>query len=204
MTRRLISVVVVFVALAAASPASAQLIAAKDGPIVYGHHHLVTSNVEAQKKFFVNTLGGQAITIGTNKLEIVQFPNVLIFFRQEAPKGGTKGTTVNHIGFSVPNLRQVVEKLRASGYRLVTREEVAATQDVKDDIAPIAGTDVGIAFVMGPDDIKVELVENAQQTVPITLHHLRLAQPFGGGSTVQGMPAASKSRRAASACSFTG
>src|SRR5688572_20420497 len=135
MTRRLISVVVVFVALAAASPASAQLIAAKDGPIVYGHHHLVTSNVEAQKKFFVNTLGGQAITIGTNKLEIVQFPNVLIFFRQEAPKGGTKGTTVNHIGFSVPSLRQAVDRIKANGFQMITKTEVAAGREVKDDIA---------------------------------------------------------------------
>ena len=61
-------------------PASAQLVAAKEGPIVYGHHHLNTTNVTAQKKFFVDTLGGTAITVGTNNLEIVKFPNVLIFF----------------------------------------------------------------------------------------------------------------------------
>ena len=107
------------------SPASAQLIAAKDGPIVYGHHHLVTSNVEAQKKFLVGTLGGQAIAIGTDKLEIIQFPNVLIFFRQAAPKAATKGTTVNHIGFSVPNLRQTVDKVKAAGYPIITGAEVA-------------------------------------------------------------------------------
>jgi len=67
--------------------ASAQLTAAKDGPVVYGHHHLNTTNVDAQKKFFVDTLGGVAIKVGTNNLEIVKFPNVLIFFRtvQAAP-----------------------------------------------------------------------------------------------------------------------
>src|SRR4026207_87646 len=52
--------------LALASTASAQLAAAKDGPIVYGHHHLNTANMEAQKKFFVDTLGGKLIKIGTN------------------------------------------------------------------------------------------------------------------------------------------
>ena len=43
MTRRLSLRFVIGVAftLVAALPASAQLIAAKDGPIVYGHHHLV-------------------------------------------------------------------------------------------------------------------------------------------------------------------
>jgi len=166
MTRRLSLRFVIGIAftLVTALPASAQLIAAKDGLIVYGHHHLVTSNVEAQKKFLVGTLGGQAIAIGTDKLEIIQFPNVLIFFRQAAPKGGTKGTTVNHIGFSVPNLRQTVDKVKAAGYPIITGAEVAANQKVVDDIA-VTPTNTSIAFVMGPDDVKVELVENKAQTI---------------------------------------
>jgi len=106
------------------SNAAAQLAAAKDGPIVYGHHHLNTTNIAAQKKFFVDTLGGKAITIGTNNTEIVEFPNVLIFFRaNQAPTGGTRGTTVNHIGFSVPNLRQMVDKVKANGYQMITSTE---------------------------------------------------------------------------------
>ena len=56
----------------AARGASAQLVAAKDGPIVYGHHHLSTANIEAQKKFLVDTLGGTAMKIGTNNTEIVK------------------------------------------------------------------------------------------------------------------------------------
>ncbi len=119
MKRRFIVALALFV-LAVASTASAQLLVAKDGPIVYGHHHLNVTNIEEQKKFFVNTLGGTAIKVGANNVEVVKFPNVLIFFRQQAPTGGTKGTTVNHIGFSVPNLRQVVDKVKA--YRSVVAE----------------------------------------------------------------------------------
>src|ERR1700687_1609854 len=78
--------------LAIAPSASAQLLAAKDGPIVYGHHHLNATNIEEQKKFFVNTLGGTAIKIGTNNTEIVKLPNVLIFFRMKAPTGGPRGS----------------------------------------------------------------------------------------------------------------
>jgi hypothetical protein len=95
-----------------------QLESAREGPIAYGHHHLNTANLAAQKKFFVDTLGGTAMTIGTNNVEIVKFPNVLIFFRpNQAPTGGTRGTTVNHIGFSVPNLRQAIDKVKANGFR---------------------------------------------------------------------------------------
>jgi catechol 2,3-dioxygenase-like lactoylglutathione lyase family enzyme len=162
-----------------ASTASAQLTAAVEGPIVYGHHHLNTTNMAAQKKFFVDTLGGRLMTIGTNNTEIVEFPNVLIFFRTtQAPTGGTRGTTVNHIGFSVPNLRQMVDTIKASGFQMITNTEATPDRVVKDDIAgPAQPGGASIAFVQGPDDLKVEFVEVAQQTMPIALHHVHFFNP---------------------------
>jgi catechol 2,3-dioxygenase-like lactoylglutathione lyase family enzyme len=177
MKRMLVAVASVVGLLAGASPTSAQVLEAKEGPIVYGHHHLNASNVAAQKKFFVETLGGKAIKIGTNNTEVVEFPGVLIFFRQQAPTGGTRGTTVNHIGFSVPNLRKTVDKVKADGYRMITREE-ATGREVKDDIAgPAAPGGASIAFALGPDDLKVELVESKPQTIPIALHHVHFFNP---------------------------
>jgi catechol 2,3-dioxygenase-like lactoylglutathione lyase family enzyme len=161
---------------AGASDAAAQLTVAKDGPVVYGHHHLNVSSIEAQKKFFVDTLGGKTVKIGPT--EVIEFPNVLVFFRQQAPTGGTKGSTVNHIGFSVPNLRQVVNKVKADGYRMVTREEAPPGREIKDDVAgPAAPGGSSIAFIMGPDDLKVELVEVTSQTLPIALHHVHFFNP---------------------------
>jgi catechol 2,3-dioxygenase-like lactoylglutathione lyase family enzyme len=160
------------------SSASAQLMAAKEGPVVYGHHHLNTTNMDAQKKFFVDTLGGTLIKVGTNNAEVVKFPNVLIFFRPtQAPTGGTRGTTVNHIGFSVPNLRPVIDRIKANGFRMITNTE-APGREVKDDIAgPLQAGGASIAFALGPDDVKVELVEVKQQTIPITLHHVHFFNP---------------------------
>jgi len=166
------------IVLAFASAASAQLVAAKDGPIVYGHHHLNTTNMEAQRKFFVETLGGTLVRIGGGNTEVVKFPNVLIFFRAtQAPTGGTRGTTVNHIGFSVPNLRQAVDRIKASGFSMITATE-ATGRDVKDDIAgPLQPGGASIAFAQGPDDLKVELVEVKGQTIPITMHHVHFFNP---------------------------
>jgi catechol 2,3-dioxygenase-like lactoylglutathione lyase family enzyme len=176
--QRLALIVSIVFVLGSLSPASAQLLVARDGPIVYGHHHLNVSNLAAHKKFFVETLGGTAVKVGANSAEIVKFPNVLIFFRQLAPSGGTKGTTVNHIGFSVPNLRHMVDKVKANGYRMITRDEVAPNRAVKDDIAaPATPGGASIAFIMGPDDTKVELVEVNAQTSPIALHHVHFFNP---------------------------
>jgi len=179
MNRLLSAVVFTLLVLAPASHASAQLLAAKDGPIVYGHHHLNTTNMDAQKKFFVDTLGGTVVKLA-NQQEIVKFPNVLIFFRpMQAPTGGTRGTTVNHIGFSVPDLRPVIDKIKANGFQMITRSEVVATQEVKDDIAAISPS-TSIAFALGPDDVKVELVQVKTQTIPITMHHVHF---FGQQNT---------------------
>jgi catechol 2,3-dioxygenase-like lactoylglutathione lyase family enzyme len=178
MKRTLASVGSALLVLASASETSAQLAAAKDGPVVYGHHHLNTTNMAAQKKFFVDTLGGKLITIGTNNTEVVEFPNVLIFFRPtQAPTGGTRGTTVNHIGFSVPNLRQFVDHVKANGFQMITNTE-APGREVKDGIAgPLQPGGASIAFALGPEDLKVEFVEAKQQTIPITLHHVHFFNP---------------------------
>lgn len=166
---RLLAVLLAFMFTASSRPA-AQLTAAKDGPVAYGHHHLNVTNLEQHRKFWVDTLGGTAIKVGSG--DVIKFPNVLVFLRVQPPTGGTKGTTVNHVGFSVPSARAAVDKAKAAGYPIVTRAEVPPAQDVKDDLAFIANQNNNVAFVMGPDDIKVELVENKTQTAPIALHHI--------------------------------
>src|SRR5262245_10612784 len=172
MNRLRVLIVLAVLVLAPAPRASAQLLAAKDGPIVYGHHHLVVTNVADQKKFWVDTLGGVPVSIANR--DIVKFPNALVFLNAAMPpSGGSRGTTVNHIGFSVPNLRQTVDKLKAGGYKMVTAAEAPATVKVQDDIGLTSGGDVsGIAYVIGPDDIKVEIVEIKKQTMPIVSHHV--------------------------------
>lgn len=155
---------------AAAAPASAQLLAAKDGPVVYGHHHLTVTSVETHKKFWVDTLGGTAATLGTTAA--ARFTNVIVLLRQGTPAGGSKGTSVNHIGFGVPNLRVVLDRVTAAGFPVVTSAEAPATLTVSDGIAFNPATKDSIAFVMAPDDVKVELLEVRSQTTPVALHHV--------------------------------
>lgn len=158
------------------APASAQLLAAKDGPIAYGHHHVNATNIDAHKRFWVDALGGTFVKVGTSPIEVVKFPNVLVFVSARAPSGGTKGTSVNHVGFETPNLRAAVDKLKAAGFPMVTAAEVPPTYEVKDDLGQRPGGNL-IAFVMGPDDTKVELVENKAIAHPIVMHHVHFTTP---------------------------
>ena len=152
--------------LAGVVPAAAQL--AQGGPVVYGHHHLTVTSVEAHRKFWADALGGTPARLGTN--EAVTFTNVIVLFRQGTPSGGTKGTGVNHVGFTVPDLRAALARLRAAGFADVTRAEAPATMTVVDGVATNA-TGTSIAFVMAPDEVKVELTEAKGQPA-IALHHI--------------------------------
>ncbi len=154
--------------LAGVVPASAQLVA--NGPVIYGHHHLIVTNVAAHKKFWIETLGGTPGTLATNEAAV--FTNVIVLFRQGTTTGGSKGTSVNHIGFGVPNLRVVLDRVTAAGFPVVTSAEAPATLTVSDGIAFNPATKDSIAFVMAPDDVKVELLEVRSQTTPVALHHV--------------------------------
>ena len=72
MNRLLLTAALTLLVLAPATNASAQLVAAKDGPIVYGHHHVNATSVDEHMKFWVDALGGVKTTFGANKLEIRQ------------------------------------------------------------------------------------------------------------------------------------
>ena len=173
---RLIRTALALLALSVPAASQAQILVAGEGPVVYGHHHFNTTNMAAQKKFFVDTLGGKLVHFGSGDRaqEIIEFPNVLLFFRpMQAPTGGSIGTTVNHVGFSVPNLKVLVPKIKANGFRMITTDSVAATVKVTDDIAA-AGPTTNIAFALGPEDTKVEFVEVKTQRAPIQLHHIHV------------------------------
>src|SRR5688572_23331069 len=129
---------------AMAGDALAQLPLLKDNTLVYAHHHLNVPDIAAAKRFWVDTLGGTPVSAGP--LQMVKFPNVIIVFTQRAPTGGSKGTIVNHVGFYVPSLRATLDKVKAAGFPIVTREELPATQEVKDGIAYVAAVKSSVGF----------------------------------------------------------
>jgi len=155
----------------ASSTAHAQIVS--KGPVVNGHHHLNVSDVAAHQRFWVDTLGGKPATFA-GRTPVVMFPDALVFMREQTPTGGSRGTTVNHVGFSVPNLRAVVDRIVAAGYTMVTAEESPPGSEVVDDIRLVPGNGpvTGISYVLGPDDVKVELLEMRAQQAPIVSHHI--------------------------------
>ena len=134
-------------------PLLAQLPAPNELGVGMGHLHLKTQNLEANKKFWVDTLGGTVGKMGG--LEVFKFPGVIVIVQKGAAEGGTEGSSINHLGFKVKNLDSYIEKFKAGGFAL-----------------PRVDMDARQVFVMTPDNVKVEISEDTKMSAPIAHHHI--------------------------------
>ncbi len=135
-----------------------------------GHYHLNVTSVDAHKKFWVDTLGGTAMKF--QGLDVVKFPDALIFLRVQKPTGPTRGTAFDHIGFAVPNVPATAMKLAAAGYQETTGREPApgTPPPAASGTSAVYGR---FAYFVGPDGAKIELVTAAAPNAPpIVAHHI--------------------------------
>jgi len=144
----------------AAGTAFAQPAPFNDVGVTMGHWHLASKDVQANKKIFVG-MGGTPITAGA--AESVRFPGVLINLGlgNAAGSGGSQGSVVNHVGFIVNNVQEQVAKWKANG------------------VAVLPGTNnrPDQAFVETPDGLRIEILEDKTQTMPIRNEHVHLSVP---------------------------
>jgi catechol 2,3-dioxygenase-like lactoylglutathione lyase family enzyme len=151
---------------AAISRPAAQMLK-KDAPIRVGHYHLNVTSVADHKRFWVDTLGGTAGRFGNE--DIVKFGDVVLFLHQQKPTGGTRGTTIDHIGMAAPDVPALVTKVVAAGYtRTVGREIPAQTAQPGGGVSAVYGR---FEYLLGPDDVKVELVTAMDPAAPPIAHH---------------------------------
>lgn len=156
----------------------AQLTLAAENSVIYGHHHINATDIEAQQTFWVEGLGGRLVSVSDSAREVISFPNVLVFLNSMQPTGGTRGSMVNHVGFETTDIFTAVAHLREMGYPMITREELPASYAVENGIGKREGGNT-IAFVLGPDGVKVELIEKKSNSNGIQLHHIHWSATDG-------------------------
>lgn len=130
----------------------AQLAPPNEMGVSLGHLHLNVHDVQANKSLFVS-MGGTALPKLAD-FEVIKFPGVLILLRQQDPTGPSVGSVVNHVGFLVPNVAQSMAKWKAAG--LKTENGTSAQQ----------------GYVITPEGLRIEILEDATMTVPIKMHHI--------------------------------
>ena len=160
--RRLVTILGLLSLAFGAAPASAQLAPPNEMGVTMGHLHMNSRDIEANKKILV-AMGGVAQKNGN--FEIVKFPGAIVFLNQgpgtPPATGGSVGTVVNHYGFLVPDVQAAMAKWKAAGV----------------PVEPGGNGRKDQAFVTTPDGMRIEILEDKAQTVPIKHHHIHFYVP---------------------------
>ena len=140
-----------------AGSAAAQPAPFNDVGVTMGHWHLISKDVEANKKIFLS-MGGKLFLPGGNPL--MMFPGLYINLNlgTEKGEGGTQGSVVNHVGFIVDNVQQRAAQWKAAGV----------------PVLPGANNRQDQAFVDMPDGVRIEILEDKAQMLPIRNEHVHL------------------------------
>jgi catechol 2,3-dioxygenase-like lactoylglutathione lyase family enzyme len=162
-------------ALTALSSTAAAELTNRAAPVILGHYHLNVTSVAEHRRFWVDTLGGKAVKIGS--VDAIEFPDIYLILHVGKPTGPTRGTTFDHIGFAVPDVPAMTTKVVANGFALTVGREPAPGETAS---PPTAGNYGRFSYLVGPDGVKVELVTNmAADAPPITHHHVHFVnRPF--------------------------
>jgi hypothetical protein len=98
-------------------------------------------------------------------IEALELPGILIFLRRQNPTGPVAGSVINHLGLKVRKLDDLMARFQAAGTPVekpvIGREHTPQT------------------YVTGPDEFRMELVEDPSLKTPVASHHLHyfLAEP---------------------------
>jgi len=159
--KRMVLIFSVIVALSAL-PAWSQAFPPNEMGVTMGHWHLSSRDIDANRKIFV-AMGGTAMKAGA--FDVVRFPGVIVYLHLApgAPpeSGGTVGTIVNHVGFTVPNLQEAIGRWKTAGVKVLPGNNGRTDQ----------------AFVVTPDELRIEILENKTQKFPIQHHHVHFYVP---------------------------
>ena len=147
-----------FASTLAAGTAAAQPAPFNDIGVTMGHWHIVSKDVEANKKLFLG-MGGKLYMVGGNPL--MSFPGTYINLNlgTEKGEGGSQGSVVNHVGFIVDNVQKRVAEWKAKGVKVL----------------PGGNNRVDQAYVETPDGLRIEILEDKTQTVPIKGEHIHFS-----------------------------
>jgi len=140
----------------------------------FGHLHLFSEDPVSAGEWYMKYLGAvrrgtgpvsrqpriyRGVQIGPNMSLMMDNVNIIIFpieysrkayadqWKNQTSVSSTKGRVVDHVGFSVDNLSEALERMRKDGVK------------VTDEIKTAAGGKIKYAFIEGPDKIRIELIE---------------------------------------------
>ena len=117
----------------------------------FHHIHLSASDPDATLAWYRDVLGGEPAML-KDRLDGVLFDDILVLVAahpEGAAPAGTQGRAIDHLGFVVPDLDAEAPALRQQRVRFQVEPVVPAN----------ARTSAKRAFILGPDNVRIAMVE---------------------------------------------
>ncbi|MEX2111584.1 MAG: family 16 glycoside hydrolase [Pirellulales bacterium] len=124
---------------------------------IFHHVHLTASDPQAAIDWYLRHLGGKIVKVGPYD-SVLSNGVSLLFFKGKGEFPGSEGSSVDHIGFSYPDIAAKLKELEANGVQIVSGVEQEGP--------------IKFAFVKDPWGTLIEIVEDPQIT---GYHHAHLA-----------------------------
>ncbi len=137
-------------------PGQAQLASPSVTGVSFAHVHLNVADVEVHKRLWVDHFDGALVEKGP--LTAVKIPGMFVVFTERPPTGNSEGSVMDHFGFKVRNIAEVLEGWRAAGL------------EVESEFTGAEGFDN--AYLIAPDGVKIELQEDTGLSVKVAAYHV--------------------------------
>jgi catechol 2,3-dioxygenase-like lactoylglutathione lyase family enzyme len=121
-----------------------------------GHVHLNVADPAAHQRLWIEHF--DAVAVEHQGIPGIRLPQLLLLFRQQAPAGGSLGSTLEHFGLKVRSTPQVVERWRAAG--LTVEAEFTGAEGFPN------------AYLLFPDAMRLEIQQDESLDVIAQGHHL--------------------------------
>lgn len=153
--------VIGLVALVVAGPVQAQLAAPNDHGVSFAHVHISVTDLSLHETLWTDLFGG--VLVKKAGYSAVRVPGSLIFFTEQEPTAASVNTAIDHFGFRVRDLDEVLGKWQALGNEV--------------DALWTSAEGVPKAYVTMPDGIRLELEEAPGLSTPTEMHHVHIYSP---------------------------
>ena len=122
--------------------------------VTMGHVHYTVKDIEAQKHFWTDAF--HAVEVHNGALSLIQMPGTYIMFRQGDITGPQEGATVEHVSFTVKNLKESMADWKARGYEIVQANN------------PLQ------CYVVGPEGVRVEILQDPATPRQFQMNHIHM------------------------------
>ena len=118
----------------------------------FHHIHLISANPDATLKWYQNVFGGQSDRL-KGRMDGLRYGSVWLLIdkvNEGSTLAATQGRSIDHLGFAFDDLDAAAAEMKKKGVTFQTEPR---------PFTNAAGQNMKISFVVGPDDVRIEVVQ---------------------------------------------